>query len=301
MMSRKDQHRATPADSGTCQKKERIGMEASKCPKCGEEPDFLEHMEKWYCYECNSYVDASEAVVHEDPVEEVAEEELTEAVEEKVEEKVVEAEAVAEAPVEAVPEPEEVKEPAVEIRMCPNCDQPLKWIEKYQRYYCYSCKKYAPVEKKVEPEPEPQPEPEAMPEEVPAPKVEEPKPVAEADTAKNCPVCSSQMRYIEKYSEWYCHACKKYPLHKPKEKPAPKEQPNGVVCPKCNGSTRYIEKYGRHYCNACKAYTPKGASDNRKLCPTCKSELKYIKQYNEWYCYECKKYPLRPSKPVLLL
>jgi ribosomal protein S27AE len=280
--------------ANTCQMKERIGMEASKCPKCGEEPSFLEHMEKWYCYECNSYVDESEAVADEVHAEEVVEEEVMEAVEETVEEKIEEVEA--ESPVEAAPESVEVKEPAVKIRMCSNCDQPLKWIEKYQRYYCYSCKKYAPVEKKAEPEPEP--EPKAMPEEAPK---EEPKPVVENDTAKKCPECSGEMKFIEKYSEWYCHACKKYPLHKPKEKPAPKEQPKGAVCPKCSGPMRFIEKYGRHYCNACKAYAPKGCTENKKLCPTCKSELKYIKQYNEWYCYECKRYPLRPSKPVLLL
>ena len=32
-------------------------MEASKCPKCGDEPHFVEQVEKWYCYGCNSYIE----------------------------------------------------------------------------------------------------------------------------------------------------------------------------------------------------------------------------------------------------
>jgi hypothetical protein len=26
---------------------------------------------------------------------------------------------------------------------CPNCGQPLTWIEQYQRWYCYNCQRYA--------------------------------------------------------------------------------------------------------------------------------------------------------------
>jgi len=236
-------------------------MEASKCPKCGEEPDFLEHMEKWYCYECNSYVDQEEIEAEEEIVEETE---------------------------EASPEPEDEKPEApkemVEVRMCANCGQPLKWIEKYQRHYCYSCKKYAPLDKPEEPK---------APVAAEAPKKE--------STGKCCPQCSGEMKFVQKYNEWYCYTCKKYPLHKAKPE-APKKEAAAACCPKCKGKLRYIEKYQRHYCDACKAYAPKnGAAPAKKVCPTCKSELKYIQQYNEWYCYNCKKYPLRPGKPVLLL
>ena len=192
-------------------------------------------------------------------------------------------------PEEPVPAPVEEVKTTVEVRMCPNCGQPLKWIEKYQRDYCYSCKKYAPVRKKAAPKPEP------------APEVKAPAPEPES-TDKVCPECSGSMKFIEKYKEWYCHSCRKYPLHKPKPK-KPAEAPNGdPKCPKCSGPLRYIEKYERHYCNACREYAPKGVgAKSVKTCPACHSELKFIKQYNEWYCYKCKKYPLRPSKPVLLI
>ena len=120
-------------------------MEASKCPKCGEEPNFLEHMEKWYCYECNSYI-ADEEI---EPEQEMVEEPVAEEAQPKEEPSI---------PEETKPE---VPKETVEVRMCANCGQPLKWIDKYQRDYCYSCKKYAPVVIK-------EPEPVKAPAEVPA-------------------------------------------------------------------------------------------------------------------------------------
>lgn len=242
-------------------------MEASKCPKCGEEPNFLEHMEKWYCYECNSYIADEEIESEQEIVEEPEAEEAQPKVEPSIPEETK----------------SEVPKETVEVHMCANCSQPLKWIEKYQRDYCYSCKTYAPVVIK-------EPEPVKAPVEVPK---KEPE-------VKSCPDCSGDMKFIQKHSEWYCYACKKYPLHKAKPKPEAPKKANS--CTKCNGKLRYIEKYKRHYCDACKAYAPKsGAPSGKKVCPTCKSELKFVAQYNEWYCYKCKKYPLRPGKPILLL
>ncbi len=268
-------------------------MEASRCPKCGEEPYFLEHLEKWYCYECNSYVDDGVEHVCEttDEPEEIPSEPTASAIAAELSDLESEDSTVE----EAAPAPEPVVEsphPAIEIKMCPSCNQPLKYIEKYERYYCYSCKKYAPAEKKAEPEP-------AKP---------EPKP-----DAKMCPVCQTELRFVEDYGEWYCSKCRKYPMYaKKKAEDQMMHSDNLVkeekseVCPGCGGPLKYIEKYGRHYCYECKEYAPKAGSpakkaDDKKVCPKCKGELKYIAQYNEWYCYKCKKYPLRPSKPVLLL
>jgi len=212
--------------------------------------------------------------------------------------------APAEAAPKAVPEPKpEAAE--VKIRMCPNCGQPLKFIEKYSRYYCYSCKKYAPKEQ-----------------------VQAPKPyqaAVKAPEVKKCPDCGADMKFIEKYTEWYCYTCKKYPLkqkkvpekkaeEKPAEKPeaAPVAQPAKAsgppVCPKCGKPLKHVEKYDRYYCYECKQYAPKGVGSadgapkqEKKVCPVCNGEMAYIQQYNEWYCYKCKKYTLRPSKPILLI
>jgi ribosomal protein S27AE len=275
-------------------------MEASRCPTCGEEPYFLDHLEKWYCYECNSYVDDGVEHVHE--VDEEHEETPSEPTASLIAAELSDLESedaqIADAsegeptpPMEMEPTVE-APQPTVEIRMCPACDQPLKYIEKYDRYYCYSCKKYAPVEKKAEEPPK-----------TPAPKAE----------VKMCPVCETELQFVDNYNEWYCSKCRKYPLYAKKKAEVqmknsdnmPKEKP-ADACPKCGGSLKYIEKYERHYCHECKEYAPKSCIsgpkvEDKKTCPKCESELKFIAQYNEWYCYKCKKYPLRPSKPILLL
>jgi len=344
-------------------------MEASKCPKCGEEPHFLEHIEKWYCYGCNAYIDdgvehvcadeekkeeCAEAIkeelkaleeepkleckncgakleglkdgklycfvcetyqdgtvvepevkpkdandaqklldavldtpVHEPTVSEPVKDEV------KAEPTPVAKEAVAETP-EVVPE---VHDDARDVRMCPACGQATKWIEKYQRHYCYGCRRYVAKETVDKPE-------------TSAPAARPPK---------TCPGCGGELKFIEKYNEHYCFACKKYPLREAK-KVEPKKQtepvteapkkpsaPSALVCPKCKGELRWIEKYSRHYCNRCKEYAPKGhggaasGKDEKRTCPLCKGQMKFIAEYNEWYCYKCKKYSLRPGKPVLLM
>ena len=325
-------------------------MEASKCPKCGEEPQYLEHVEKWYCYGCNSYVDdgAEEHVCGSDH----SKEECASAIEKELKSLDEETTAVCKncgaalqdlkdgrsycfvcetypdevkpepakppandaqklletATPPAMPEPivekiapvpeakpevataEEApsKEPdaplgkPVEVKSCPTCSQPLKYIDKYQRHYCYGCRKYAPKEGVAVPD-------------QPSPKTK-------------CPDCGSELKFIEKYKEHYCYKCKKYPLRQAKKTPAevPAAPRTSVpTCPKCGGQLKLIEKYDRHYCHSCKEYAPKGAGQaspaQKKVCPSCKSDMKFIHEYNEWYCHKCKKYSLRPSKPVLLL
>ena len=340
-------------------------MESSKCRKCGEEPFFVEHLEKWYCYSCNSYTEegqehtpaAEPKIVPEEHVQEPVKEENApdlamelKALEEEApvcekcgaaletkdgkqvcaicgmdsvpeadeEEKPSDAQEIIDqlftpAPVEVKVEPIEVKPepiqveapiqvaapPVVEaktdkgVKMCPNCGQPLKWIDKYSRFYCYSCKKYAPNGFDAKPKPVP----------VAAP---------QAQDTKKCPDCGGELRFIEKYNEHYCNACKSYPLHKKSAPEKPKEEippkPAVQLCAKCGKPLKFIEKYDRHYCYECRTYAPKSVvaapakpKEEKKVCPVCGDEMKFVSQYNEWYCYKCKKYTLRPSKPMLLM
>jgi len=303
-------------------------MEASKCPKCGEEPSYLEHIEKWYCYECNSYLDGDIEEGAEDG-ESHGEEDAAPAASARAEVQTCAAcgadmemtgdgqttcavctketsaekpkneaqslldEMVAEVAQIPVPTPSpkkeadrpaavEITKTAVSIRACPICGKPLKYIEKYQRHYCYGCKKYAPKDR-VEAAPAQAAKPEK----------------------KTCPDCGKELRFIEKYKEHYCHTCKKYPLVKKKSQAPAKNGP--PKCPGCGKDLKYIEKYKRHYCYGCKKYAPKGAAGSaskqaaeKKVCPICKGQMKFVSEYNEWYCYKCKKYSLRPNKPVLL-
>ena len=334
-----------------------IRMEASKCPKCGDEPHFVEAAEKWYCYGCNSYIDDEEpdkveaetsaegpkqddAEISTEPssieehskmckscgaqleplkdgklycyvCETYPDDGKDEAAGASEAEPVPESQSAvsddktadeARALLDSIPEPGTVEMPIapildskpepvtipvsepevkkrVDVKMCASCGQPMKWIEKYQRDYCYGCRKYAPKEGSAASKPA----------------------VKQGDNGhQHCPSCQGELRYIEKYDEYYCFACKKYPLRKKK---ASSEGKNPDACPKCGGPLKYIEKYHRKYCFSCKEYAPKGsgqAASEKKVCPTCGSEMKYVQEYNEWYCYDCKKYSLRPSKPVLL-
>ena len=349
-----------------------MSMEASKCPKCGEEPSFLEHLEKWYCYGCNSYVEeehpaepAHEVPAHEEKAAEIAQElkflededkpkcascganlqEIkdgklycyvcesypsetpSQPVEERkpneaqslldqvaapsVEEKhpevvapVIEAkpEVVVEVPkvepakeIPPIPPVEPKKENGPEIKMCSACGQPMKWIDKYHRHYCYGCRKYASKEGAEKPMPVP-----ALAPVPPANHV--------GHGHKDCPDCGKELKFIDKYSEFYCYSCKKYPLREKKKvaepKPAP-PRPEILSCPKCGDPIKFIEKYDRHYCYTCKEYAPKGhggtGNGEKKECPVCHEKMKFVSEYNEWYCYKCKKYSLRPAKPVMMV
>lgn len=337
---------------------ERTIMEVSKCPNCGDEPYFIEHIGKWYCYGCNSYIELEAEQQAEQPLESgpvneakaaaIAEElaaldrepaiecwncgaevretkdgrpycYLCETYQDGVpggprpEPPRNESQRLLELHAEAVPGPSgtppsgprlapesergsakvgEFSRPkpdtGTEVRMCPVCGKPMKFIEKYARHYCYGCRKYAPKD---------EPTPQASPG------------LASSVPAKRCPDCGGELKYIDRYSEYYCYTCRKYPLRargKPSaQEPAPKR--SGVLsCPRCGEPLKWIEKYSRYYCYKCKEYAPKGfggASEDageQKLCPVCNDQMKYIYEYNEWYCYRCKRYPLRPSKPVLL-
>ncbi len=68
---------------------------------------------------------------------------------------------------------------------CPTCGRELEYISQYDRWYCYSCRRYA-----------------------------------SAIVPKNaCPSCGATLRWIEKYSRWWCDSCHQYA---PADLPAPR-------------------------------------------------------------------------------
>jgi predicted RNA-binding Zn-ribbon protein involved in translation (DUF1610 family) len=78
----------------------------------------------------------------------------------------------------------------VEIRMCPTCGKPLKWVEQYARHYCYTCKRYKPKRRKI--------------------KLRDL--IQETGLDDLCPICGEETRFVAKYSEFYCDSCKAYPF-----------------------------------------------------------------------------------------
>ena len=77
-----------------------------------------------------------------------------------------------------------------EIRMCPRCGFALKWLEKHSRYYCYNCRKYAPVRRTVKP------------------RINKLK-IPPMDEMR-CPKCRDSLRYVHRYSAYYCERCRRY-------------------------------------------------------------------------------------------
>jgi uncharacterized protein YbaR (Trm112 family) len=80
----------------------------------------------------------------------------------------------------------------MEIRMCPSCGAPLKWVEKYSRHYCYHCKKYVPVRRNIK---------------RPLRSLQE-SPLEELA----CPRCKGELKFVHRYSEYYCEICDRYPM-----------------------------------------------------------------------------------------
>ncbi len=79
-----------------------------------------------------------------------------------------------------------------EIRMCPRCGFALKWLEKHSRYYCYKCRRYAPIRRTVK----------LRVSKLRTPPMDETK----------CPKCGNSLRYVHRYSAYYCEKCRRYPM-----------------------------------------------------------------------------------------
>ena len=81
--------------------------------------------------------------------------------------------------------------PETERATCGKCGMPLKWIAAYQRYYCYTCKKYASTRRK------------------PREKLRAGFQLMEQVT---CFDCGGPLIYIEETADYFCERCKKFPL-----------------------------------------------------------------------------------------
>jgi len=124
------------------------------CPTCGRELTYIPDYSRHYCYNCKKYapLEGRGAAPRPSPSVEM---------------------------IPPKPESAPAPPPTVEIvavkNPCPTCGRELSFIEKYGRYYCYSCRKYAPA------------------------RVKNP-----------CPNCGKELTYIAQYSRHYCPSCGQY-------------------------------------------------------------------------------------------
>lgn len=184
------------------------------CPKCAGEPKYVEQYQRYYCYTCNEYVE---------PVE-------------KTEAAFSETEKAPEGPAE------ETKED-IAAKVCPTCGGEPKYVEQYQRHYCYTCSEYVePVQK----------EQLASEEETPAQDAADKG--TEEEAAKVCPNCAGEPKYVEQYQRYYCYTCSEYVEPVEKEETAEEEKTKGRTCSDCGGTATYVEQYDRYYCYTCSKY-----------------------------------------------
>mgnify|MGYP005856084305 CR=1 FL=1 len=296
---KKEPQEAKPEEAKTEEKPE----EKVSCPSCGETASFMEDARRYYCYSCEDYIDIKKPA--EEEIEGGKEEKIETAAARVPEEKPSEVPAAtppeipSTAPVEEKPAvgeqkaepPEAIIEKELEKeekrRSCQDCGSELIYVQKYDRWYCRKCRKYAPREGAAK----------------------------GAMDARKCPKCGGEATFIEAYSRWYCYSCKEYlPT---REAVSGAKRPERPTCQYCGKPLTWIEQYGRYYCYPCKKYAPKTEKEEPKkkpegpICPDCGRQTTWIQTDERYYCYPCRKYvqlggesktiPERPKKSSLQL
>jgi ribosomal protein S27AE len=268
--------------------------EAVPCPSCGAQAAPVKDSDEFYCYACEQYVSGSGEAIEETKKPEHVEEELPEAPKaiaaSKVEEPKPEqgpvsapAETAEPAPEKISPTEEEPEKASEEEKEdCPYCECELTYVPKYDRWYCYKCRKYAPKE--------------------------QPKPAAKE--TRKCLSCGNDSEYIEEYQRWYCWSCQRYLPKDAAVQAKPQPQPRadqGPLCAQCGRPTVWIANYERHYCYQCKKYAPKTegkgepsltppaakAEEPKPAAPSCArcgKTTTWIAKYERYYCHPCQKY-----------
>ena len=101
-------------------------------------------------------------------------------------------------------------------RPCPSCGKPLVFVQKFRRHYCLSEMKYPTVAGEAAPTATVRPAPLT-----PAP------PAPSAEMKNPCPTCGRDLRWVERYSRFYCAMEQKYAPrdYTPPEVPKPTEVP----------------------------------------------------------------------------
>jgi len=303
------------------EEEEAVRPKGIPCPACGDMTAPVRDSENYYCYTCEEFytkggkkVEKSEKKT-EEKVEEKAEAsdivDISEKREEKIEEKkqdIRTESAFAEEESKLTAEETMILDilegnkgkKADDRKVCPSCGLALTYVQKYDRWYCYTCRKYAATE------------PSAIKEE------------KEGEEGMKCAYCGSDAEYVQKYDRYYCRTCKKYlPAERPaKGKEEAEDASTPPLCSQCGKPTTWIPAYERHYCYPCKKYAPKTSTSRAEAKPTeeapkkeqtakprgpacenCGQPTTWIEKYERHYCYPCKKYipkaePKTEAKPA---
>jgi uncharacterized Zn finger protein (UPF0148 family) len=105
---------------------------------------------------------------------------------------------------------------------------PLNYIQQYQRWYCNNCGVY------TDPAPSAPPPPGNYQGYYPPPaSTPPPPPHQQAEPKRPCPECSTPLKYIDEYDQYYCPNCKEYEqeLIKKSDEPKPQKETEKKVSP----------------------------------------------------------------------
>ncbi len=274
------------------------------CPTCDADMKYIEKYSRYYCYDCKSYAPTGYTPPSKKPAAAGPE---------------VAARPAASTQTPATQQPqqarhvEETKEPTAS---CPSCGEEMKYIDQYDRYYCYSCKSYAPtgyspaaakVAAKPKPTPKPTPTPtQPVTTQQPAQTQAQPQPAAQqaqqaqqpqqpqqaqpaSDTNAPCPTCSGEMKYIDQYDRYYCYECGAYAPTSYTPPSAGGAQPQAATATTTTGAQQPAGTGG--------AGAPTEQTSAEPRCPTCNEPLNWIEQYKRYYCYNCKTYASASMQP----
>lgn len=292
-------------------KEEELGKpKGIPCPKCGDMAAPVRDSDRFYCYTCEEFYTKGGKLVkggeEEAPkssattIVDITEEKETVKEEPKASKESAEKETSAAASDDAEDAGLTAEETMIldilegnnkgkkdDRRVCPTCGLALTYVQKYDRWYCYTCRKYAPSETR---------------------KVKE---KGEEEEEIKCAYCGSDAEYIQKYDRWYCRSCRKYlPSERASAKEGEDADATPPLCSQCGKPTTWIAAYERHYCYPCKKYVQKGngreeagpaqeaptpkkapaAKGTGPACASCGQPTTYISKYDRHYCYPCQKY-----------
>ncbi len=110
----------------------------------------------------------------------------------------------------------EQKQQQQEPNTCSYCGQPIRYIEKYENWYCDNCQEYRVLESHSQQHRQQEPFGQQEEESTGERNQRQQRQIQEVQTedqqsySNTCPDCGCRMRYIEEYERWYCDSCQEY-------------------------------------------------------------------------------------------
>jgi len=111
----------------------------NRCPACMGATSFIPQYQRWYCANCGMYVEPQQAYAPQQYPQQMY------------------------SPAPSQPPPPPPPSEAAPAKKCSACGSLLRFIKKYERYYCDSCGDYEPIEAVANPSEPPPPESKAKP------------------------------------------------------------------------------------------------------------------------------------------